>query len=390
MIPRVIEDLVISRLEQSRKVILLLGARQVGKTTMVKNIEGRYKKRGKRVLYLNCDIEEEKAVINTTSRAVIEQLIANSDILLIDEAQGLDNPGLTLKNLYAIAPHVQILATGSSSFELKNRLSDPLTGRFFDFLLYPLSFEEAFAPATAVANPVLLQGKANALLPTALLYGFYPEVFVESNPSEKQAMLRRLVESYLFRDVLTFQRVKNAQAIKDLTRALAYQIGSEVNENELATRLKIDRKTVISYLDVLEKSYVIVRVQPFSKNPRREIGRNYKIYFVDLGIRNALIGDFNSVELRADAGSLWENFLVIERMKAFANRSQERSHYFWRNYGGAEVDYIEHAVNQKPCAFEFKYGTGVLSKGAQSFTREYGSIVKLINQENYVDFILGK
>ena len=385
MIPRLIEDLVNSRLESSGKVILLLGARQVGKTTLVEHIAFKLRSKGHRVLYLNCDLDEEKSAVNTTSRGVIEQLIANIDALIIDEAQGLDNPGLTLKNIHAIAPKVNILATGSSSFELKNKLSDPLTGRFLDFTLYPLSFSEILSNKNL--SKIIGKNQADAILPAILLYGLYPEVYLEANPTEKQTLLDKLVESYLFKDVLTFQRVQNSQAIKDLTKALAYQIGSEVNENELANRLKIDRKTVINYLEVLEKSYVIVRVYPFSKNPRREIGKNYKVYFVDLGIRNALIGDFNPVELRGDASFLWENFLYIERMKTFANRSQKVLSHFWRNYGGAEVDYIEEVTSSSLKAFEFKYGPGFLSKGADSFIKKYNIKVNLVNRENYLEFI---
>ena len=388
MIPRLIEDLVNSRLQSSGKVILLLGARQVGKTTLVEHIVFKLKSKGQKVLYLNCDIDEERAAVNTTSRAVIEQLVANIDVLLIDEAQGLDNPGLTLKNIHTIAPKIRILATGSSSFELRNKLSDPLTGRFLDFTLYPLSFAEILATQKVSANSALRKNAANALLPSVLIYGLYPEVYLEGSPLNKQTLLDKLVESYLFKDVLSFQRVRSSQSIKDLTRALAYQIGSEVNENELANRLKIDRKTISNYLEVLEKSYIIVRVYPFSKNPRREIGKNCKVYFVDLGLRNALIGDFNPVELRGDGGFLWENFLFIERMKGFANLSQKVLSYFWRSYSGAEVDYIEKATSSALRAYEFKYGPGSLSKGASSFVKKYGVKVKLINRENFLEFIL--
>lgn len=220
-----------------------------------------------------------------------------------------------------------------------------------------------------------------------MLYGLYPDIYLESSPQQKEILLDKIVESYLFKDILTFQRVKNSQAIKDLTRALAYQIGSEVNENELANRLKIDRKTVVSYLDVLEKAYVIVSARPYSKNPRREIGKNYKIYFVDLGIRNSLIGDFNPLVLRSDFGFLWENFLFMERKKLFANTQKNLSSYFWRSYSGAEVDYIEKTTNKDIQAFEFKYSGKTLTKGASSFASDYKTGVKLINKDNYLGFI---
>lgn len=388
MILRLSENLILSSLKSSGKIILVLGARQVGKTTLAKAIGKKIEAEAKKVLYLNCDLAEDNRAVNTNSKTVLERLLLEVDVLLIDEAQRLDNPGLTLKIIYDNFPGVRVLATGSSSFDLKNKLSDPLTGRYLDFTLYPLSFTESLQTGGEIGNEALLKNQADALLPQVILYGLYPEVYLSNTPEQKQALLERIVESYLFKDILTFQRVKNSQAIKDLTKALAYQIGSEVNENELANRLKIDRKTVVSYLDILEKAYVIVTAHPYSKNPRREIGSHYKIYFVDLGIRNALIGDFNSIDLRADAGLLWENFLFVERRKLFANKAMVVTSNFWRSYSGAEVDYIEKATNEELKAFEFKYSSRVLSRGASSFTSAYGIKVQLVNQENYLDFIL--
>ena len=389
MIPRLIEDLVFSSLTSFQKIILVLGARQVGKTTLVCDIGKKLEGENKKVLYLNCDLSEDIAAINTTSKAVLERLLvlSNIDVLLIDEAQRIDNPGLTLKIIHDNFPQIRVLATGSSSFDLKNKLSDPLTGRYIDFTLYPLSFTEVLRANDPSPNEILLKNQADELLPQIMLYGLYPEVYLESDPGQKQILLDKILESYLYKDILTFQRVKNSQAIKNLSKALAYQIGSEVNENELSNRLKIDRKTVVNYLDLLEKAYVIMSLHPYSKNPRREIGGHYKIYFVDLGIRNALIGDFNPLDIRTDAGSLWENFLFIERMKLFANSGKSVTSNFWRNYGGAEVDYLEKATNQELKAFEFKYGAGILSRGAGSFTRDYGAEVKLISQDNYLNFI---
>jgi len=385
MILRLSQDLIFSSLKSSGKIILVLGARQVGKTTLTKDIGKKLEGEGKKVLYLNCDLAEDNGAVNTNSGAVLERLLSGVDVLLIDEAQRLDNPGLTLKIIHDNFPKVRVLATGSSSFDLKNKLSDPLTGRYLDFTLYPFSFTESLQ--TSSDNQSLLKNQADALLPQVMLYGLYPEIYLSNTPEQKQALLERIVESYLFKDILTFQRVKNSQAIKDLTKALAYQIGSEINENELANRLKIDRKTVVSYLDILEKAYVIVSAHPYSKNPRREIGSHYKIYFVDLGIRNILIGDFNPVGLRADVGVLWENFLFIERKKLFANKAMVVTSNFWRSYSGAEVDYIEKTTSEELKAFEFKYGSGFLSKGAGSFTSEYRTKVQLVNQKNYLDFI---
>lgn len=386
MILRLVEEVILKSLEL-KKIILILGARQVGKTTLIKRIQQQLAKSGKRILYLNCDNDEERNAVNTTSKVLLEKLMENTQVLLIDEAQRLENPGLTLKILYDNFQNSTIIVTGSSSFELKNKMSDALTGRYIDFTLFPLSFNEILSYQTTSQNRVLKREYAQSLLPQVLLYGLYPEIYLQNRPENKELLLEKIIESYLFRDILSFQRIRNSQAVKDLAKALAYQVGSEVNENELATRLKIDRKTVVSYLDILEKAFVIVRVRPFSKNPRHEIGRNYKVYFADLGIRNALIGDFNPVAIRKDIGFLWENFLFIERMKVFANNAKTASLYFWRSYGGAEVDYIENLPNQKLAAYEFKYSDGRISRGAASFTKQYDTKVQLITTENFSDFI---
>lgn len=387
MIPRLIEKHILHSLSTLQKIILVLGARQVGKTTLVKNIQKIFESNGRKVLYLNCDIDEQKGAINTTSKTLLAQLISNIDLLIIDEAQRLDNPGLTLKIIHDNFPQVKVLATGSSSFELKNKTSDPLTGRYIDFSLYPLSFTEILSDQQESTNVVLAKNQADVLLSQVLLYGLYPDIYKEGNPQNKQLFLEKLQESYLFKDILSFGNIRNSQAIKDLTRALAYQIGSEVNENELASRLKIDRKTVVSYLDILEKSFVIKKMHPYSKNPRREIGRNYKVYFVDLGIRNALIGDFNPIAIRADAGFLWENFLFLERMKFFANNNKPLVYNFWRSYGGAEVDYIEKPIDSTLKAYEFKFNAKSVSRGAHSFSKQYGIKVKLVNKDNYLQFV---
>lgn len=386
MIPRSIERTILKSLEL-KKIILILGARQVGKTTIIKRIQQQLAQSGKQTLYLNCDTDEERNAVNTTSRVLLEKLMDNTQVLLIDEAQRLENPGLTLKILYDNFPQHTIIVTGSSSFELKNKMSEALTGRYIDFTLFPLSFSEILSYQTNSQNKVLQREYAQSLLPQILLYGLYPEIYLQNRPENKELLVGEIIESYLFRDILSFQRIRNSQAVKDLAKALAYQIGSEVNENELAMRLKIDRKTVVSYLDILEKAFVIVRIRAFSKNPRREIGRNFKIYFADLGIRNALIGDFNPVSIRKDLGFLWENFLFLERMKMFANTQKTASLYFWRSYGGAEIDYIENLSNQKLAAYEFKYSAGRISRGAASFTKQYDTEVQLITTENFFDFI---
>lgn len=390
MIPRLLEEIVYQRLTSLHKAIILLGARQVGKTTLLGALQTRLTRQGKNVRYLNCDLEEERQAVNTTSRTLLDRLVFGIDALFIDEVQRLDNPGLTLKILVDLYPKLMILVTGSSSFELRNRMSDALTGRYVDFLIYPLSMGEVLQQAGVVNDLVLRKPAADALLKDILRYGLYPEIYLEANPSIKQLLLTKLVESYLFKDILTFRHVRHSQTILDLARALAYQTGNQVNENELANRLKIDRKTVVSYIDILEKSFVVTRLPPFSHNPRREIGKQSKIYFLDLGIRNALIGDFNDLSLRTDRGAVWENFLVVERIKSYLNRGVQVQGRFWRNYGGAEVDYIEESEAGQIRAYEFKAGSAALGRGAEAFTRSYATDVQLINQDNYLDFLLNQ
>lgn len=374
MIPRLIEDLVISSLKAQKKIHLLFGARQAGKTTLIKDIKAKLEEQGKQVLLLNCNILEHRQIIDTTSINLLSN-ISKYDYVFLDEAQTLTNAGLTLKIIHDEIPQVSVLATGSSSFELKNKTVETMTGRYVDFTLYPFSISEA--------------GKLeswNYNLNQFLLYGFYPEIFLAKDPLEKRQNLERIVESYLFKDILSFNRVRNSETIINLTRALAYQLGSEVNESELANRLKIDRKTVLSYIDILEKGFVLFRLYPYSRNPRREIGRNYKVFFCDLGIRNSLIDDFNSLEIRRDVGALWENFLILERRKKMANQSKKIHSYFWRSYGGAEVDYLEEYDGQI-FPYEIKWGEEKLGSSARSFESNYQSKVFLLNKKNYSEFL---
>ncbi|MBI3955731.1 ATP-binding protein [Candidatus Gottesmanbacteria bacterium] len=380
MIPRLVEKMVYTLLDQPRKIVLIVGARQVGKTTLLKHLQANLEQKRKRVIYLNCDIAEDLSRVNTFSLTLLQQLTSNVDFLLLDEAQRLGDPGRTLKILHDHIPAVRVIATGSSSLDLKNTLSDPLTGRLRDLMLSPLSLGELMGD---IGGPQQAPYLADGLM----TYGGYPEIALTNDPVQKQVQLTKIIDAYLFKDILAFQKVRQPQILIDLVRALAYQIGAEVNENELASRLKIDRKTVVNYIDLLVKTFVLVRVFPFSKNPRREIGKNFKVYFVDLGIRNALIGDFHAVHLRADVGALWENFLVIERLKMFTNTGKPVQYHFWRTYGGAEVDYLERETTRTTIrAFEFKWGSGRLSRGARSFTHTYNIPVTLVNRENFLTF----
>lgn len=381
MILRVVQQNVIKSLEQWRKVVLVLGPRQSGKTTLLKSLQEGLTQQGRRVLYLNCDLAEDMAVINTTSKTLLTKVLAGVDFLLVDEAQRLDNSGLTCKIIYDNFEQLQVVATGSSSFELKNKMSDAMTGRYVDFILYPLALGEIISYEQPADADLLVDG--------LLLYGEYPEVYLLKQPELKRTLLAKIGESYLFRDILAFSRIRNSEALQNLARALAYQIGSEVNENELASRVKIDRKTLLSYLDILEKAFVIYRLYPYSQNPRREIGRRYKVYFVDPGIRNMLVGDFNPLNVRGDGGAMWENFLVMEKVKRNANAGSRVRPYFWRSYNGAEVDYLEVGEGRIQ-AWEIKGGERTnLSRGARAFTANYGVTVNLVNRRDYRDKFLG-
>lgn len=379
MIPRFIQQNVIRTLDELKKIVIIIGPRQAGKTTLLKSLKGQFETKGQTTIYLNCDLDEDFEKVNTNSINLLSHLIKGTNYLLIDEAQRMDNPGLTLKIIYDNFPEVRVIATGSSSFELKNKVSDALTGRFIDFHLFPLSQAEI----SAYENSTQPQNLTSDLM----LYGGYPEIYLQKQPDLRQILLQKITQSYLFKDILAYSHIRHSEALLNLTRALAYQIGSELNENELANRVKIDRKTLLSYLDILEQSFVIHRLYPYSQNPRREIGRRYKVYFVDLGIRNSLIGDFNSLDVRNDTGVIWENFLIIERLKKIqlANIPQPRT-YFWRSYNGSEVDYLE-ISGGVISPWEFKYNSSAnISTGAKVFERNYHTKVKKVDPKNYLDF----
>lgn len=379
MIPRLIQQNVIRSIREWRKIVLILGPRQSGKTTLLKSLRNALDEERTHSRYFNCDTEEDLTAVNTTSLTRLSQIAKGITYLLMDEAQRMDNPGLTCKILYDHFPSLHIIATGSSSFDLKNSMSDAMTGRYVDFLLYPLSIGEI----TAYEKPA----DERVLTDSLVLYGGYPEVYQLKEPGLKRTLLGKIVESYLFKDLLAYGKIRHSEAIRNLTQAIAYQVGSELNENELASRVKIDRKTLVHYLDVLEKGFVIVRLYPYSQNPRREIGRRYKAYFVDTGIRNALVGDFNPVNVRSDSGALWENYVIMERAKRHVSAGRTVRSYFWRSYNGSEVDYLERD-GETMNAWEIKEHAGaVLSRGAGVFTKLYHTPVRIMHHDNYFPFV---
>ena len=314
------------------KVIVVYGARQVGKTTLLKNLFSDKKS----LLYLSCDQLRIKEQVVPDSLA-LSPLIGNYQNIVFDEAQYLDNPGLILKILIDNFPKRNIIASGSSSFDLSHKLSEPLTGRHYKFLLYPLLLSEI----EDFVQPVDL----NFYLEQSLIYGTYPEIFKLKTPDEKKINLTTLTDDYLYKDILSFNLVKNSQKVRELLIALALQLGNEVSYSELANTVGVDRKTVEYYIDLLEKSFVIFRLYGFSRNLRSEINRKVKIYFYDLGVRNTLINNFNALSMRNDGGAIFENFVVTEMIKKDANRPQKTNFYFWRTYEQKEIDIVAEKNN---------------------------------------------
>ena len=361
-----------SKLFKGRAVIIY-GARQVGKTTLIKSIQKKFEKDS---TYLNCDEPDITEYLTNRSSTELKALIGKSRLILIDEAQRVKNIGITLKLLIDNYPDIQIIATGSSSFELSNEISEPLTGRKYEFYMYPFSFNEL--------KQLYSTTEINRLLETLIIKGMYPDVII--NTEESDDILNDITKSYLFKDVLKFQNIRNPEVLGKLLQALALQIGNEVSYRELAELLNIDKNTVANYINILEKAFVIFRLNPFNKNLRNEIKKFRKIYFVDTGIRNAVIKNLNPLSLRQDTGNLWENFLISERIKYLSNSGQRKNLYFWRTHQRNEVDLIEedggNIYGYEIKIKSQKYKVPEVFKGAYP-----GSEVKLVSIENYMDFL---
>lgn len=314
------------------KVIIIYGPRQVGKTTLAKQISDKF---GTKSIYLNCDEPDVRRNLTDKTSTELVHYIGDKKLVVIDEAQRVQNIGLTLKLLVDTAPGIQIVATGSSSFDLSNRIAEPLTGRAFEFHLYPFSVEEMISARSILEFDRLLLGR--------MVFGMYPEVVLYDGDVETR--LRLMAKSYLFKDALEYQRIKNPDLVERLLQALALQIGQEVSFSELGNILGIDRKTVVNYIRLLTQAFIIFTIRPLHRNRRKEIGKLTKIYFYDCGIRNAIINNFNPIELRADVGNLWENFVMAERRKFLDNHGRFVNRYFWRTWSQQEIDLVEERGN---------------------------------------------
>jgi predicted AAA+ superfamily ATPase len=355
------------------KVITLLGARQTGKTTLLKLIAKNYSK----MVWLNADEYDIQEKFKNPTSTGLKALIGSAELVVIDEAQKISGIGLALKLLVDNYPEVQLIATGSSAFELSNKLNEPLTGRKFEFQLYPITTTELNLHHTELIENRMLQHR--------LVYGYYPDVI--NNEGNEIEILKLLADSYLFRDILMLENIKKPEKLIKLIKALAFQVGNEVSYNEIGNLIGLDSKTVESYIQILEKSFVVYKLSSFSRNQRNELKNGKKIYFYDNGIRNALISNFQLVEGRQDIGALWENYLISERIKQNEYLKRYANSYFWRTKDGLEIDYVEE-VNGVLTAYEFKWNVHKKHRITSVFSKTYGiAEVKVITPENYMEFV---
>ena len=373
MIKRDIEIIIKKKLFKS-KAIIISGPRQVGKTTLVRSIVNSV---AEPYLWFNGDEPSTISIFNNISSADMKQLFGKNKIVVIDEAQKINNIGLSLKIIVDTFPDIQLIATGSSSFELANEVNEPLTGRKFDYFLFPISYNELINEFGTL--------KEKEYLSQRLIYGSYPEII--NNPEDARDNLNLLSDSYLYKDLLSLETIKKPTLLIKLLQALSWQCGSEVSFNELAQTIGSDPKTVEKYIDLLEKAYVIFRLQPLSRNLRNELKKTRKVYFYDNGIRNAIIGNFDRLDLRQDIGALWENYLISERKKFIEYKRIYGNQFFWRTAQKQEIDYIEER-NGIFNAYEFKYNPKKKAYLSKTFSKAYSAhSFSLVNNNNYNDFL---
>ena len=355
------------------KALVVIGARQVGKTTMLKNLISNMDN----TLWLNADENTIRDRLTNVSLATLKNMIGNYTIIVIDEIQRIKNAGLLLKLMVDNFKEIQFIATGSSALEISDTIFEPLTGRQFLFHLHPLGIKELYP----TQSPFEIEQE----LQFHLVYGNYPEVCVKRDIAE--IILRNLSQQYLYKDVLIWKDIRKPELLDKLLKLLAYQIGSEVSTHELANQLQIKSETVENYIDLLEKSYVIFRLKSYNTNKRKEVSKMSKIFFWDNGIRNAIIDDYRDLSMRNDQGQLFENFIISEKMKMNAWTQVSVQSYFWRNYNQNEVDYIE-SHKQNLAAFEIKWNAKKKHKVSKSFTNLYpNASTEILTPENFVDFI---
>ena len=373
MIERKLSELVLNKLGHN-KAIIIKGARQVGKTYLLKDL---FQNRDD-VLWLNADELDVRSLFETASSTRLKAVIGNKKFLIIDEAQRIKDIGLKLKLITDEIPQVQIVVTGSSSFELSQTVNEPLTGRKLEYQLFPLSFSEMCKEHGMIEE--------KRLLPHRLIYGYYPDVVV--NQSNEIEILQLLADSYLYKDILQFDRINKHDKIVKLLQALAFQVGSQVSFNELGQICGLDSKTVEKYIIILEQAFIIFRLPSFNRNLRNELKNSRKIYFYDNGIRNAVIANFSEITFRPDIGALFENFIISERMKKNSYSTHIPHTYFWRTMAQQEIDYIEE-WNGQLSAFEFKWNENAKCREPKTFKTNYpNSNFQVITPNNIEEFLL--
>ncbi len=372
MIKRKLETIIKSKMFGG-KAIVVLGPRQTGKTTLLKKIADEQKD----YLFLNGDDLNVRQELENAGFEKLKQIIGTHSFIFIDEAQRIKNIGLTAKIIVDRIKPEQLLISGSSALELANEINEPLTGRKWEYMLYPVSWEELVEHKDYLTAVQQLEQR--------LIYGSYPDVI--NHPGEEKEILNQLTGSYLYKDLFTYKSIKKPNVLEKILRALALQLGNEVSYNEIARLVQIDKNTVQTYIDLLEKAFVIFRLNPLSRNLRSEISTSRKIYFYDNGIRNSLITNFNSLNIRNDKGALWENFLISERRKFNEYNKNWVNSYFWRTKQQQEIDYIEEK-NGILYAYEFKWQKTKKVKLPNKFAETYPQHkYKVITQENFTEFI---
>jgi len=373
MIQRKLKNYITDRLFKG-KAIIVLGARQTGKTTLLKTIET---ERSEKSLWLDCDEIDIRTKLNDANSQKLKNLIGNAKLVFIDEAQRVENIGITLKLITDNLKDVQLVVSGSSALEISNKINEPLTGRKYETVLFPISTAELIETNSTLSEERLLENR--------LIYGLYPDIVM--NPGNEIELLKNLTNSYLYKDILFYKDIRKPQVLQKLLQLLALQIGSEVSYNELANSLQVDKETVERYIDLLEKSFIVFRLGSFSRNQRNEINKGKKIYFYDNGIRNALISNFNSLSLRNDTGALWENFLITERTKQNAYNLHFCNSYFWRTTQQQEIDYIEEHSGKLFC-YEFKWNENKKAKLSTTFSKAYPEHeFEVIHRNNFIEFL---
>lgn len=356
------------------KVIIIYGPRQVGKTTLCQQLLAQTKVAH---AYFNCEDPQVKSnLLDASASQIATYLGTDKKLIILDEAQAITNIGRTIKLVHDAYPQLQIIATGSSSFDLANQINEPLTGRKLEYLLYPLSMSELYPDARSFQEN----------LSDRLIYGSYPEIVKTQDRLQRIQLLQNLASSYLYKDILSFENIKSPDVLDKILRALALQLGGEVSYNELATLVGVDKNTVARYIRLLEQSFIIFRLPPLVRNRRDEIRKLRKIYFYDLGLRNTLINAFNDLPLRADIGALWENFLICERLKKQHNCFWYTNNYYWRTHRNEEIDWVEE-FDEKLYPYEFKWQKTTSKRHSFNQTYPQASTIRVINQKNFYSFL---